>query len=80
MSNKKKKRQTYIIEILKDLDKFSKISGLKPNKSKCEIARLGALKGVRVAVLWYAINKLLKFWEFIFLTIKSLKKKTLIII
>ena len=28
----------------------SKISGLKPNKLKCEIAGIGALKGVRVGL------------------------------
>ena len=43
------KNQRSAIEILKVLDNFSKISGLKPNKSKCEIAEKGALKGVRVA-------------------------------
>ena len=31
-------------------DTFSKFSGLKPNKSKCEIAGIGALKGVQVAL------------------------------
>ena len=31
-------------------DTFSKFSGLKPNKSKCEIADIGALKGVQVAL------------------------------
>ena len=31
-------------------DTFSKFSGLKPNKSKCEIASIGALKGVQVAL------------------------------
>ena len=31
-------------------DTFSKYSGLKPNKSKCEIAGIGALKGVQVAL------------------------------
>ena len=29
---------------------FSKLSGLKPNKSKCDIAGIGALKGVQVAL------------------------------
>ena len=29
---------------------FSQFSGLKPNKSKCEIAGIGALKGVKVAL------------------------------
>ena len=42
------KNQTSVIEILKVFDNFSKISRLKPNKSKCEIAGIGALKGVRV--------------------------------
>ena len=31
-------------------DTFSKYSGLEPNKSKGEIAGIGALKGVRVAL------------------------------
>ena len=43
------KNQTSVIEILKVFDNFSKISGLKSNKSKCEIAGIGALKGSRVA-------------------------------
>ena len=29
---------------------FSKFSGLKPNKSKCKMAGIGALKGVQVAL------------------------------
>ena len=29
---------------------FSQFSGLKPNKSRCEIAGIGALKGVKVAL------------------------------
>ena len=35
------------MEILKH---FSQISGLKPNKSKCEIAGTDVLKGVKVAL------------------------------
>ena len=31
-------------------DIFSAFSGLKPNKIKCEIAGLGALKGVKLAL------------------------------
>ena len=31
-------------------DTFSKFSGLKPNKSKCEIAGIGAMKGLQVAL------------------------------
>ena len=34
-------------------DTFSKFSGLKPNKSKCEIAGLGALKRGAGSTLWY---------------------------
>ena len=36
---------------MKTFDIFSTFFGLKPNKSKCEIAGLGALKGVKL-VLW----------------------------
>ena len=35
---------------MKTFDIFSTFSGLKPNKSKCEIAGLGALKGVKLAL------------------------------
>ena len=44
------KKQTFAIEILKVFDNFSKVSGLKPNKSKCEIAGIGSLKEVRLAL------------------------------
>ena len=44
------KNQTSRIEILKVFDNFSKIFGLKLNKSKCEIAGIGALRGVRVTL------------------------------
>ena len=40
----------YVIELMNIFDTFSKFSGLKPNKSKCEIAGIGALKGVQVAL------------------------------
>ena len=51
------KNQADVIDILKAFGNFSKVSGLKPNKSKCEIARIGALKGVRVALYgMYCIN------------------------
>ena len=40
----------YVIELMNIFDTFSKFSGLKPNKSKCEIADIGALKGVQVAL------------------------------
>ena len=34
---------------MKTVDIFSIFSGLKPNKSKCKVAGLGALKRVKVA-------------------------------
>ena len=39
-----------VIELMKTVDIFSIFSGLKPNKSKCEVAGLGALKGVKIAL------------------------------
>ena len=44
------KNKTSVIQILKVFNNFSKISGLKSNKSKCEIAGIGALKWVREAL------------------------------
>ena len=43
------KNQTFLIEILKIFENSSKISGLNLNKSKRDIAGIGALKGIRVA-------------------------------
>ena len=37
-------------ELLNTISLFSLLSGLKPNLSKCEIAGIGLLKGVKVAV------------------------------
>ena len=37
-------------ELLNIFDTFSKFSGLKPNKSKCEITGISTLKGVQVAL------------------------------
>ena len=34
-----------------ELNNFSNFSGLKPNKTKCELADIGALNGVKVALL-----------------------------
>ena len=71
------KNQTSVTEILKVFDNFSKISGLKPNKSKCEIAGLSALKQVRVALCsmqYINLNEeTVKFCDNTFLTIKRLK-------
>ena len=37
-------------ELMNIFDTFSRFSGLKPNESKREIASIGALKGVQVAL------------------------------
>ena len=37
---------------------FSSFSGLKPNKSKCEVAGIGALKGVKMALCGMKCNDL----------------------
>ena len=39
-----------IFDLMKIFDIFSTFSGLKTNKSKCEIAGLGAQKGVMLAL------------------------------
>ena len=44
------KGKNYVIELMKTSDIFSTFSGLKLNRSKCEIAGLGALKGVKLAL------------------------------
>ena len=38
------------IEVMDAFDKFSLLSGLKPNKTKCEIVDIDALKRVSVAL------------------------------
>ena len=42
------KDRNSIIELMNELNIFSNISGLKPNKTKCEIAGIGVLNGVQV--------------------------------
>ena len=42
--------QQSVTEVIKAFEQFSLFSGLKPNKSKCEVAGIGALKGVSVAL------------------------------
>ena len=44
------KDEKSVIELIKNFAIFSIFSGLKPNKSKCEIAGLGALKGAKLAL------------------------------
>ena len=43
-----------LLEIFKH---FSQFSGLKPNKSKCEIAGIGLLKGVKSGTFWHEMCK-----------------------
>ena len=40
----------FVIELMNELNAFSNFSGLKPNKTKCEIASIGVLNGVQVAL------------------------------
>ena len=44
------KDKNSIIELMSELNTFSKISGLKPNKTKCEIVGIGLLNRVQVAL------------------------------
>ena len=44
------KDEKSLMELMKIFDIFSAFSGLRPSKSKCEIARLDALKGVKLAL------------------------------
>ena len=44
------KDEKSIKELMKTFDIFSTFSGLKPNKSRCETAGLGSLKGVKLAL------------------------------
>ena len=39
-----------VTEVIKIFEHFSICSGLKPNKSKCEIAGIGVLKGVQMGL------------------------------
>ena len=39
-----------VIDLLEIFKHFSQFSGLKPNKSKCEVASIGVLKGVKVTL------------------------------
>ena len=41
-----------VIEVTNAFDKFSLLSGLKPNKAKSEIAGIGTLKGYQYSKLY----------------------------
>ena len=40
----------FITEVIQIFEHFSFFSGLKPNKSKCEIIGTGVLKGIQMAL------------------------------
>ena len=42
------KDEESLIEIMKVLDIFSSLSDLKPNKTKCQVAGIGALKEAKM--------------------------------
>ena len=44
------KDKNSIKELLKTVNYFSSFTNLKPNMSKCEVAGIGALKGLKVAI------------------------------
>ena len=44
------KNRKSIMELMSELNTFSKLSGLKPNKTKCEITGIPVLNGVQVAL------------------------------
>ena len=44
------KDENSIVHLSEKLKLFSNLSGLKPNTTKCEVAGIGVLKGVQVAV------------------------------
>ena len=43
-------KKSSIKELLNTINYFPSFRGLKPNLSKCEVAGIGALKGVKVAI------------------------------
>ena len=52
--------EEYVIEVINAFHKFSLISGLKPNETKCEIGGIGVLKGVSLALCymdWIDVTK-----------------------
>ena len=73
------KNQISAIEILKVFDKFSKIFGLKKINQNVKLLEKGYKWHSAACNASTYMNKLSKFWEYTFLTIKNLKKKTLII-
>ena len=51
----------FIKEMVNSFHIFSRFSGLRPNLSKCKIAAIGVLKGVKVAV--YGIQCAALVWD-----------------
>ena len=71
------KDKNSVKELLNTINYFSSFTGLKPNLSKCEVAGIGALKGVKVAICGIKCIDLTKeateirgYWEFSFLMTK----------
>ena len=65
---------------MKAFDRFSLFSGLRPSKSKCEVAVIEALKGISLALcgmncIDWTNKNYKKSWVFIFLIIKNLKEE-----
>ena len=54
------KDKNSIKELLNTINYFLSFTGLKPNLSKCQVARIGALKGVNMAICGIRSIDLLK--------------------
>ena len=73
--------EDFVIEVINAFHKFSLVSGLKPNEAKCEIAGIGVLKGVSLALCGMGMDcidltkKTIKVLEYIFLIIKKLERE-----
>ena len=64
----------FITEVIQIFEHFSFFSGLKPNKSKCEIIGIGVLKGIQMALCGM---KFMEYWEFIFHVTEAWKQPTI---
>ena len=72
------KDRNSIIELMSELNTFSKFSGLKPNKTKFEVVDIGVLNGVQVALGGMKFvnlnNKTMKILGVLFLYNKNLEQ------
>ena len=66
-----------VINLLQIFKHFSQFSGLRPNKSKCEIAGIGVLKGIKVVLCGMRCVNLhedtIKIFRIYYCTINNLK-------